>query len=210
MLPTAEIETGWLYVLEIRPLGRVKVGQTRSVADRLATHARTIGAGGRIGAVVSFPVRQPRVVERRLLELVRTLPHAVAVDGPAEVFEGITFFEVLAYARDLCEQYAAVEVRAEVDDVPLTRVQNAVAGIFATLGQPWLPTSVLLDELDKRGHPTTARRLGDELGNSSSKAEWDGRRQVRGYALADVEAAQQAARTRQVVVPIGAAEGRAG
>lgn len=71
----------------------------------------------------------------------------------------------------------------------LSPVQVAVDEIFTARGEEWLPTAELVEELKGRGHEVTATSLADELCNVSSKRDWNGRRQLRGYALADIRRA---------------------
>lgn len=73
--------------------------------------------------------------------------------------------------------------------VLLSAVQAAVEQVFAARGQGWLPTQVLLEELAERGHLIKPGPLGDQLGNCGSKRTWEGRPQIRGYALADIQQA---------------------
>lgn len=69
--------------------------------------------------------------------------------------------------------------------VLLSPVQVAVEAIFTERGEPWLPTSVLLEALAERGHAVTDKQLGAELAGCSTRAEWSGRLR-RGYALTDI------------------------
>ena len=71
----------------------------------------------------------------------------------------------------------------------LSPVQVAVDEIFTARGEEWLPTAELVEELKGRGHEVTPTSLADELCNVSSKRDWNGRRQLRGYALSDIRRA---------------------
>jgi hypothetical protein len=72
----------------------------------------------------------------------------------------------------------------------LTPLQAEVERVFADRGEEWLPTTeVLLPELVARGHQVTSSQLSDELCRAHSKRDWNGRRQLRGYALADIRRA---------------------
>jgi hypothetical protein len=68
-------------------------------------------------------------------------------------------------------------------------VQAEVERIFADRGEGWLPTVEISAELARRGFEVKPGPLADELGNCGSKRDWSGRRQLRGYALADVRRA---------------------
>src|SRR5690606_22913778 len=79
----------------------------------------------------------------------------------------------------------------EQEAILLTPVQVAVEEIFAEHGQEWLPTSVIAGALADRGHRITAEQLSVELcgDRSQSKRDWQGRRQIRGYAISDIRRA---------------------
>lgn len=75
---------------------------------------------------------------------------------------------------------------SEQSAILLSPVQEAVEHIFRDRNEEWLPTAELIEELAQRGFEIKPGPLGDELGNVGSKRDWNGRRQLRGYAIADV------------------------
>lgn len=89
---------GWIYVLELAPAGRVKVGRTEALARRLAKHLASASfSGGAVTRVMSFAVDDTATAERELLASVAAHPRSVLVHG-RETFAGITFMEAVGIA----------------------------------------------------------------------------------------------------------------
>lgn len=89
---------GWIYVLELAPTGRIKVGRTGTLTRRLTKHlAAASFAGGEITRVMSFAVDDTEAAERELAAAVGAHPRSTLVHG-RETFGGIRFMEAASIA----------------------------------------------------------------------------------------------------------------
>lgn len=92
---------GWIYVLEIAPSGRIKVGRTETLARRLSKHlAAASFGGGQIVRVLSFMADDPESAERELLAMIAAHPRSSLAHG-RETFSGLTFMEVAGLAEQV-------------------------------------------------------------------------------------------------------------
>lgn len=72
--------------------------------------------------------------------------------------------------------------------VVLTDRQVAAEAVFTDRGATWLPTRIILEELEERGFDIDSGALGDDLGNCGSRMQWE-EKLARGYGLDDIHRA---------------------
>jgi hypothetical protein len=91
--------SGWIYAVEIAPVGWVKIGRTEKLTARLAQHvAAAAFGGGSVIKVASFAVTYPDTAEDDLLAELEAHPGAFLAHGK-ETFMGIPFLDVVAIAE---------------------------------------------------------------------------------------------------------------
>lgn len=101
-----------LYVIEF-PNGRVKVGRSATVANRLRQHAATLDAMGEpVRQVWSAPVGDGPGAEAQLIRTVRAAGGRPT--GAREVFDGVSFAFVTLLALDVASHYVPPPERATV------------------------------------------------------------------------------------------------
>lgn len=101
-----------IYLLELAN-GTIKVGKSTDLSSRLREHERNIAmAGATLIQSWTYSVQQSEQVEARVINLFHALPH-VRLAGGRELFKGLSFFEAMALAKDVCVQYERAESVAE-------------------------------------------------------------------------------------------------
>lgn len=90
----------WLYVIELAPSGRIKVGRTDHPARRVGAHiANAAFGGGEVARMMLFACPGSRMVEQDLIAAVEAAGGQLA--HGRESFAGVTFMAVVAIADDL-------------------------------------------------------------------------------------------------------------
>lgn len=89
----------WLYVLEVNPGARIKVGRTASLGRRMAAHgsASEFG-GGELTKVYAVSCRDAKAAEFELIAAVAAQDGAQVVLG-REMFTGVTFLQATELAE---------------------------------------------------------------------------------------------------------------
>lgn len=116
-----QTKAGWLYVLEIAPDDRIKVGRTSKLGNRLAAHvAAARFGGGSVRRVFCVEVVEPETAEIELIAAVRHQPGAAVVQGK-EVFDGVTFERAVRIASDVAQVRA---LPSEEESLPTSLIAD--------------------------------------------------------------------------------------
>lgn len=95
---------GWLYVLELQPMGYVKVGRSVSIASRISSHVVAARlAGGQVARMFAAQCADIEAGERNLLNSIMRMQGAQLVAG-REVFAGVTFAQAVTAANELSDE----------------------------------------------------------------------------------------------------------
>lgn len=96
--------TEWLYVLEINPGYRVKVGRTTDLRARLTTHGANVDfGGGEITQVYTAICPESRSAEFDLITQLAARPGAQVVVGK-EMFSGVRFRTAVNLAESIARE----------------------------------------------------------------------------------------------------------
>lgn len=149
---------GWIYVLQLTPSDRVKVGQTVSLTKRLNQHLAAAGFnGGSIDRIGAFAVADNvGEVERQILDKLSRTTGATVVHGK-ETFGGLTFDQVSEIINAIIQKHAAPREIVAVDGLA-----EAAVGVMDRLNVTRLSLDALREELDNPAILTNAD-LGREL-----------------------------------------------
>lgn len=97
--------TEWLYVLEINPGQRVKVGRTTDLRARLTTHSANVDfGGGEVTQVYTTVCPSSRAAEFELIARLAARPDAEVVMG-REMFAGVRFRAAVDLADAIARQF---------------------------------------------------------------------------------------------------------